>query len=350
MTESDLQGGPGSGEAEPLPFAAPFHQLSTDMPFSWLRKGWADFRRAPKQSLGYGIIIVILSWIVTGIGLKVGSYWSVLILLSGFVFVAPVLAMGLYSISRQLERASSLRSAAAWSRSARHWVTRWCLHWRCWCCFWCGRARVPWCTCFSRQRCDGCLEAGTVPRHRLGGRLHFCIADIRVQRVFPADDLRSPGRCHHCHRHQRQCRAAQQAGDDGVGAADRGLTAIGFVTALLGLAVTIPVLGHATWHAYRDTIDAARGRRTIHRAGAESCIKKGLTALFYAAAASCRIDVPRQRRNCAGTAFSISFSASLTSGDSRGFSGRSPFISAFQTMRPEAVSWMAIAGSRHSGR
>jgi uncharacterized membrane protein len=35
------------------------------------------------------------------------------------------------------------------------------------------------------------------------------------------------------------------------------LTAIGFVTALLGLAVTIPVLGHATWHAYRDTIDAS---------------------------------------------------------------------------------------------
>jgi len=29
------------------------------------------------------------------------------------------------------------------------------------------------------------------------------------------------------------------------------------VTALLGLAVTIPVLGHATRHAYRETIDAS---------------------------------------------------------------------------------------------
>jgi len=35
------------------------------------------------------------------------------------------------------------------------------------------------------------------------------------------------------------------------------LTGIGFATALLGLAITIPVLGHATWHAYRDTIDAS---------------------------------------------------------------------------------------------
>ena len=35
------------------------------------------------------------------------------------------------------------------------------------------------------------------------------------------------------------------------------LTAIGFATALLGLGVTIPVLGYATWHAYEDTIDAS---------------------------------------------------------------------------------------------
>ena len=34
------------------------------------------------------------------------------------------------------------------------------------------------------------------------------------------------------------------------------LTAIGFATALIGLAVVVPLLGHATWHAYRETIDA----------------------------------------------------------------------------------------------
>lgn len=35
------------------------------------------------------------------------------------------------------------------------------------------------------------------------------------------------------------------------------LTAIGFATALIGLADSISVLGHATWHAYRETIDAS---------------------------------------------------------------------------------------------
>ena len=34
------------------------------------------------------------------------------------------------------------------------------------------------------------------------------------------------------------------------------LTALGLATALLGLAIGIPVLGYATWHAYRETIDA----------------------------------------------------------------------------------------------
>lgn len=33
-----------------------------------------------------------------------------------------------------------------------------------------------------------------------------------------------------------------------------GLTALGFVTLLLGMIVVAPVLGHATWHAYRDLV------------------------------------------------------------------------------------------------
>ena len=32
---------------------------------------------------------------------------------------------------------------------------------------------------------------------------------------------------------------------------------IGFATGFIGLAVTMPVIGHATWHAYKDTIDAS---------------------------------------------------------------------------------------------
>ena len=33
------------------------------------------------------------------------------------------------------------------------------------------------------------------------------------------------------------------------------LTTAGFITWFVGLVVTVPLIGHATWHAYRDTLD-----------------------------------------------------------------------------------------------
>jgi uncharacterized membrane protein len=33
--------------------------------------------------------------------------------------------------------------------------------------------------------------------------------------------------------------------------------AVGFVTAFIGFAVTLPLIGHATWHAYQETIDSS---------------------------------------------------------------------------------------------
>ena len=33
-----------------------------------------------------------------------------------------------------------------------------------------------------------------------------------------------------------------------------GVTALGFMTLLLGMIVVAPLLGHATWHAYRDLV------------------------------------------------------------------------------------------------
>jgi uncharacterized membrane protein len=33
------------------------------------------------------------------------------------------------------------------------------------------------------------------------------------------------------------------------------LTAIGFALAFIGLVVAVPVIGHATWHAYRELVE-----------------------------------------------------------------------------------------------
>jgi uncharacterized membrane protein len=33
-----------------------------------------------------------------------------------------------------------------------------------------------------------------------------------------------------------------------------GITALGFATAMIGLVIAFPWLGHASWHAYRDLV------------------------------------------------------------------------------------------------
>ena len=42
-----------------------------------------------------------------------------------------------------------------------------------------------------------------------------------------------------------------------------GSIAIGFATAMIGLIVILPLLGHATWHAYQETIDASAWQKYL---------------------------------------------------------------------------------------
>ena len=89
-------------EAEPKPFVAPCRDLSPRDPIDWLRAGWRDFRAAPALSLAWGLFCWFLSTVVTWAAFKVGGWPLLISLLSGFIFVAPLLAFGMYSVSRQL--------------------------------------------------------------------------------------------------------------------------------------------------------------------------------------------------------------------------------------------------------
>ncbi len=57
-----------------------------------------------RVSLMYGMLMLLASAAVLGLAWMLGSYVLVLAMLTGFVFLAPLLATGLYSISRQLQR------------------------------------------------------------------------------------------------------------------------------------------------------------------------------------------------------------------------------------------------------
>ena len=86
----------------PQTHLVPCRPLETGAAFEWLRAGWADFRKAKGISLAYGFFVFLVSILVASLAWKLGGYVLLFSALSGFVFVAPMLAFGLYSVSRQL--------------------------------------------------------------------------------------------------------------------------------------------------------------------------------------------------------------------------------------------------------
>jgi uncharacterized membrane protein len=90
-----------SGTPAPA-FLTPLNRLGLADPWRWLAAGWLDFRRAPGIGLFYGGCFVAMGWLL----LKVFEYspvWT-LALSAGFLLVGPFLCLGLYDVSRSLER------------------------------------------------------------------------------------------------------------------------------------------------------------------------------------------------------------------------------------------------------
>ena len=80
----------------------PCRSLKTGVAFDWLRAGWKDFGNARRISLIYGFFVFLVSVLIAWLAWKLGGFVLLFSALSGFVFVAPMLAFGLYSVSRQL--------------------------------------------------------------------------------------------------------------------------------------------------------------------------------------------------------------------------------------------------------
>jgi uncharacterized membrane protein len=70
----------------------------------WLRAGWRDFRTNPVPSLVYGILVYALSIAVVSAMFRLGSSFLLFPALSGFLVMGPLVAAGLYEKSRRLEQ------------------------------------------------------------------------------------------------------------------------------------------------------------------------------------------------------------------------------------------------------
>ena len=102
-------------EQQGKPFVVPCAELKMGAPVRWLALGWQDYRRAPGLSLVFGIIVFFASALVSGFAWVLGSFALLAALLSGFVFFAPLLAVGLYFVARAHEDGRVPHLANAWA-------------------------------------------------------------------------------------------------------------------------------------------------------------------------------------------------------------------------------------------
>lgn len=83
-------------------FLPPFYALSKNQPLRWLILGFKDMAQAPGLSLLHGFVLALLGAVITG--LAHDRFWLLVGALSGFWVVAPVLVTSLYAMSRAMER------------------------------------------------------------------------------------------------------------------------------------------------------------------------------------------------------------------------------------------------------
>lgn len=102
-----LEDPPVGAAVDPVSATAEFAQTGPDVRrvgpdavLRWLRAGWADIWRNPGLSLGIGACCVAVSWLLTGTVLAIDYAVWLLPLFAGFMFASPLLAMGLYEVSR----------------------------------------------------------------------------------------------------------------------------------------------------------------------------------------------------------------------------------------------------------
>ena len=236
------------------PLFYPSNKLAFDAPLRWLRLGWKDIRRAPGPSLVYGFGLVIFFDLVTWLAWGGESTMALFTLGMAFILAGPVLAFGLYSASRQLERGEAPRVGACWRESKNHLRNELLF------------ALVMLVVLLIWARAAAMVHI-FFPADEFGVMewLQFlavgsAIGAIFAAIVFSASVISLP--------------MMLDRGTDAVTGALTSINAVlnnkgvmtlwaaiivalvlvGFATAYLGLALVLPLIGHATWHAYRETV------------------------------------------------------------------------------------------------
>lgn len=99
--------------AMPPPSAAPaVRTIALGEPMQWLALGWRDIARCPALGVAHGLALALFGAALTAVAHD--RFWLLAGAFSGFLVVAPVLAASLYALSRALERGEPANAALVW--------------------------------------------------------------------------------------------------------------------------------------------------------------------------------------------------------------------------------------------
>ena len=243
--------------------AAPVRQLGVAQPLSWLLLGWRDFRAELLLGLLHGFLVAAGGAVIALLGwgrhdLLAGAF-------SGFLLMAPLLAGGLYAISRARAAGQvvSVHTVSRAWRAASGAQLRLGVLLAALGSLWVGLSAliiVGW----SGVRASGIMaflvDFVAAPDWRpfavwlaaggLFAALVFAISAVSVPMLLDRDVT---------------LRCALLTSVRAVGANPQAMllwaallmvAVLAAMVLVLPMLVAVPVLGHATWYAYRDCVDA----------------------------------------------------------------------------------------------
>ncbi|MEI6738378.1 MAG: DUF2189 domain-containing protein [Pseudomonadota bacterium] len=237
-------------------------EVGTTRPLLWLSRGWADMRTDPWHSLFYGFCFAAMGLVMLLVFRFAIDYTSTLAM--GFMLLGPFLCIGLYDLSRQREGNNTVNfrhSLVAWRDNtggigiyvliltvvylvwARASLVTFALFE--------SRAMPTW-AAFATQLMEMKNVAFLLMFFAVGlffAALVFAFSVVSIPFLL---DRRTDAITAAIV--SVSCLLKNPAAMLFWAGLIVMLIGIGFATAYVGLVVTGPLIGHATWHAYRDLV------------------------------------------------------------------------------------------------
>jgi uncharacterized membrane protein len=251
----------------------PILPITQQQPFQWLYRGLKDMCHSPWLSLAHGLLMALGGGLITW--LAHDRFWLLAGSVSGFLVIAPVMATSLYAMSRAIERQDPVnlrllfKTWTQWQSQLNHEpVSYWCL--------------VRFGLLLALAGTGWVLTSSAlitllapVPIHTPMDFIHHVVLSrdsylfelwllmggLMAAPVFASSVVSMPLLL------DRKLNTLQAVLTSWKVVLTHplpmvlwaflimGLSMLGILFVFAGLVVVVPLLGHASWHAYRDLVD-----------------------------------------------------------------------------------------------